>query len=247
MKKLLFPTLVALITSSLLGFAQMGPPPTTVPAGLSKLFGNVTAFTAKCDLRVLDKNEKEKVSLPMEFALLDGKIRVDLDLTQLKGQGIQPEQAAMMKQMGMDKIISIVRPDKKMTAAIFPGMQACLNMPMPKEEAELAEATAKVEKSALGKETVDGHPCEKNKITITGSNGKTTEALVWNASDLKDFPLQVQMKEKNDTFILLYKNIQFTKPAATQFDAPTSYTVYNNTEEFRAGMMQKMMDAAAKQ
>jgi hypothetical protein len=246
MKKILLPTLVALITSGLPGFAQMGPPPTTVPAGLSKLFGNVTAFTAKCDLRVLDRNEKEKAAMPMDFTLLDGKIRVDLDMTQLKGQGIQPEQAAMIKQMGMDKIISIVRPDKKMTTVIYPGMQACLNMPLPKEQAELAEATAKLDKTALGKETVDGHPCEKNKVTITDANGKTTEALVWNASDLKDFPVQIQMKEKNDTVTLLYKNVQFTKPAASQFEVPTGYTVYNNMQEFNAGMMQKMMGAAGK-
>jgi hypothetical protein len=180
----------------------------------------------------------------MEFGLLDGKIRVDLDLTQLKGQGIQPEQAAMMKQMGMDKIISIMRPDKKMTTVIYPGMQACMNVPMSKEQAEVAEATAKMDKASLGKETVDGHPCEKNKITITDANGKTTEALVWNASDLKDFPVQIQAKENNDTVILLYKNVQFTKPAATQFDVPTGYTVYNNMQEFSAGMMQKMMGAA---
>jgi hypothetical protein len=104
-----------------------------------------------------------------------------------------------------------------------------------------------MDKSSLGKETVDGHPCEKNKITMTDSDGKTTEALVWNASDLKDFPVQVQMKEKSDTVILLYKNVQFTKPAATQFDAPTGYTVYNSMQEFSAGMMQKMMGAAGKQ
>ena len=66
------------------------------------------------------------------------------------------------------------------------------------------------------------------------------------ASDLKEFPVQVQMKEKNDTITLLYKNVQFTKPAAAQFDAPAGYTVYNNMQEFSAGMMQKMMGAAGK-
>jgi len=247
MKRILFPTLAVLISFTLSGSAQMAPPSAPVPAALAKCFGNVTAFSAKCEVRVLDRNDKEKFSAPAEFALLDGKFRMELDFTQVKGQGIQQEQAAMMKQMGMDKLVSITRPDRKMTTVVYPGMQACLNSPMTKEQTDAVDESAKVEKTEQGKETVDGHPCVKNKVVVTDSKGQTSEAFVWNATDMKDFPVQVQVKEKNNTVIMLYKDVKLAKPAADKFEVPAAYTTYNNMQEFSAGMMQKMMGAAAKQ
>ena len=247
MKRILFPSFAALVIFSWPSLAQVAPPSPNVPAALAKCFGNVTAFSAKCELRVLDRNDKEKFAAPTEFAMLDGKFRMELDMTQVKGQGIQQEQAAMLKQMGMDKLVSITRPDKKVTMVVYPGMQACLSTPMSKEQAEAAEASAKVEKTEQGKETVDGHPCVKSKLVVTDANGQTSEALVWTATDLKDFPVQVQTKEKNNTIIMLYKNVQLAKPAADKFETPAGYTVYNSMQEFSAGMMQKMMGAASKQ
>jgi len=247
MKRILFPTLAVLVSFTLSGSAQMAPPSAPVPAALSKCFGNVTAFSAKCEVRVLDKSDKEKLSMPADFAMLDGKFRLEVDATQIKGQGIQAEQAAMMKQMGMDRIISIVRPDKKMTTVVYPGMQACLNSPMTKEQADAVDESAKVEKTEQGKETVEGHPCVKNKVVVTDSKGQTSEALVWNATDMKDFPVQVQMKEKNNTIIMLYKDVKLAKPAADRFEVPAGYTTYKDMQEFSAGMMQKMMGAANKQ
>lgn len=241
--------LAALALTGVSTRAQMGPPagPTAgLNAALTKVFGKTTAFTAKCEMRLLDKSEKEKMSMPMEFALLDGKFRVDVDMTQIKGQGMSEEAAAAMKQMNMERVTSIYRPDKKSVWIIYPGMQSYVNMPLPKEEAEALENEPKMEKTPLGKETVDGHPCEKSKVVLTSANGKQSEVLVWNATDLKDFPVQIQTTEKNDTVILRYRNVQFAKPDAKLFESPAGYTAYDSMQEFSAGMMQKMMGGMGK-
>jgi hypothetical protein len=245
MKKIILPALFVWFASGLAGFAQMGPSsPPGVSAALTKLFGTTTAFTAKCDVRVLDKSQKEKMSLPMDFAALDGKFRAEIDMTRMKGQELGAETAAQMKQMGMDRIVSVMRPDKKALYLIYPGLQSYVNMPMPKEDAEALEKEPKIEKTVLGKETLDGHACEKTKVIITDANGRQSEALIWTAKDLKDFPIQIQTTEKNDTVILRYKNVQFTKPDAKQFEPPAGYTAYNDMQSFMTGMMQKMMSGA---
>jgi len=41
-----------------------------------------------------------------------------------------PEAAAQMKAMGMDKMIAISRPDKKVTYLVYPGLNAYLEMPL---------------------------------------------------------------------------------------------------------------------
>jgi hypothetical protein len=247
MKKTLLPALAALAACTLTGFAQMGGAPNPgFNAALTKLFGSTTAFSSQCGVRVLDKDQKEKMSMPMEFALLDGKVRAEIDMTKLKGQGVTPEQAAQIKQMGMERVISIIRPDKKTLNLIYPAMRSCVTMPLPKEDADAIEKDSKVEKTSLGKETLDGHSCEKSKVILTDANGKKSEATVWAATDLKDFPIQIQTTEKGDTVIMHYTKILTAKPDEKLFDLPAGYVTYDSMQAFTMSIMQKMMGGAGK-
>jgi hypothetical protein len=247
MKSLLFATFLAFASSGFTGFAQMGGPPKSgVNAALTKLFGSTTAFTAQCDVRLLDQNQKEKMSMPMEFSLLDSKVRAEIDMTQIKGQGMTPELAAQLKQMGMERVVSITRPDKKTRSIVYPAVQAIMSTPLDKEELDVIEKEPAMEKTVLAKETLDGHPCEKRKIVLTDASGRKSEAFIWSATDLKEFPVQIQMTEGADTVILRYTNIRLTKPEASLFDLPAGYTTYDSQPAFMMGVMQKMMGGAGK-
>src|SRR5438094_633841 len=93
-----------------LAWAQM--PSVTPNAGLNagfiKLFGNATAFTAKVDAQVLDKEKVEWVRMPMDFAALDGKVRVAVNMEQIKSKNLPPSVTASFKQAGMDRVLSII-------------------------------------------------------------------------------------------------------------------------------------------
>lgn len=248
MKKILLPALAALVVSSVTVLAQMGGAPNTgFNAALTKLFGNTTAFSARCDVRMLDANQKDKMVMPMEFALLDGKVRAEIDMTKIKGQGMTAEQAGELKKMGMERIISVMRPDKKTLSLIYPAMQACVTMPLPQEDAAVIEKQPQMEKTVLGKETLDGHACEKSKVVLTDANGKKSDVLIWTAADLKDFPLQIQTTEKGETAVLRYSNIQFTKPDAKLFELPAGYKTYDSMQAFGMAMMQQMMGKMGKE
>jgi len=187
-----------------------------------KLFGNTTAFTSKSQVRMLDKADKETMSLPLDFALLEGKIRLDLDLAQIKSKDLTPEVIAPFKQMNMTKMATVVRTDKKQTLVIYPGLQAYAEMPMSSEEKADWESSYKVEKTLLGKETFDGHPCEKNRVVLIDGKGARQEALVWNATDLKDFPVQIQLKQPDATVVMQFRDLRLARPDAKQFEAPSS-------------------------
>jgi len=243
MNKAFISVLVVLFATTTTGLAQrevLGSP-TGINAALSKLFGDVKAFSAKSDVRVLGQDQKEKVTAQMDFALLDEKIRVEVDMTRMRNKAVPGDSAVNMKQFGMDRVVSIIRPDKKATYIIFPGMQSYVNMPMSKQELESYQKNSKVEKTALGKETLDGHPCVKNKIVITDDQGGKYEATVWNATDLKDFPVQIQTTENNDTVLLRYRQIQLAKPEAKQFEPPADFKAYDDIQLLMQGAMMKMM------
>ena len=223
-------------------YAQVPGPggPAGMSAAITKLFGDVKAFTAKAEVQVLDNSQQEIVSMPMNFALLDKSIRVEMDLTQMKNKQMPPGVADSLKQMGMAHVISIISPSKKSAFVVYPDQKSLLLMPLSKEDAD-ASKTPKLEKTALGKETVDGHACVKNKVVITDEKGEKVDATTWNASDLKDFPIQIQTKEAENTSIVKFKQVQFTAPDAAQFEPPTGYTQYNNQQELMQGIMKKVM------
>jgi len=104
-------------------------------AAMTKLFGDVKAFSAKGEMRALDKSGQPAIQVPMNFALLDNKIRMDIDMTQSKGPQASPDQVALLKQMAMDRVSCVVALDKKAVQLIFPSLAAYVETPLLEDEA----------------------------------------------------------------------------------------------------------------
>jgi hypothetical protein len=190
-----------------------------------KLFAAYPAWTAKVEVQVFGAAGKETVRMPVDWAVLDGKVRLDVDMEQMTSPDVPASTIAGWKQAGMSRVVSVFRPDKKATYVLYPGVQTYLNLPLAKADAEALEKGLKVEKSALGKETVAGHACVKNKVLVKGDKGPVLEATVWNAADLKDFPVQVEMKEKQSAVRMRLTQVRFVKTEAGQFDVPANYSL----------------------
>lgn len=212
-----------------------------ISAAMVKLFGSHTAFSSRTLVRMLDKADKETMSLTMNLAMLDGSIRLDLDLTQLKSKDVTPETIAPLKQMGMDKMISIIRPDKRATLVICPAIKSYAEMPMGADEVADWSRKYKVEKSSLGQETLDGHLCEKKKAPVYDEKGGKVDATVWEATDLKSFPIQMQMNQSEATVIMRYRDVQLARPEAKLFEAPAGFTKYDSMEKLMQGAMMKAL------
>jgi hypothetical protein len=158
----------------------------------------------------------------------------------MKGGSMPPDAMAMLKQTGMDKMQMLITPEKKSTMLIYPGLKSYAALPNSDEEM----ANSKVETADVGKETVDGHPCIKRKLTSTDSKGKTQEALVWAATDLKNFPLKMEMKQKKNTINIHYSAPSLEKPDAALFEVPSGYTKYDSVQGLMQAAMMKMFGGA---
>jgi hypothetical protein len=197
--------------------------PTGINAAFVKLFGNVSAFSARLDTQVLDTSGKEWVRMPMDFATLDNKVRLDIRLEQTTSRDLSASMITGLKNAGMEHIISIFRPDQKVTFILYPGAKKFTTMPLAKGESEAMQKGLQVEKTAVGKEKIDGHACVKNKVVIKNQQGPVLEATTWNAADLKDLPIQIETGQKDKTVIMRFTQVQFEKPDAKQFDVPADY------------------------
>jgi hypothetical protein len=227
MKKLIFRNglrllLLAGFLKSLTLWAQQMPDISGVNAAVIRLFGENPAFTAQADVRVLNSNRVEWFRMPSVFASADTKLRLDVDMKLIRSALIQPDMLNRIKQVGMDRVTSVVRPDKKVKYIIFPGAQSFTTMSLATEDTLVG--TEKVEKKPLGRETLDGHACVKNLSTVKSSKGSVLlQATTWNATDLKDFPIQIEMKEGGNTTIMHFQNVNLNKPDAKLFEIPAGY------------------------
>lgn len=239
----IFATLTAL--ACLFALAAEAQVPGGNQAGLNaamlKLFGDFGGFTSKADVRLQEKGSPEVMTMIVEFAMREGKVRMDLDMSSLKSKQLPPETLAAFKVAGLDKLATIVRPDRKSTLLIYPSVQGYAETPMSKDEAAGLDRKFKIEKTRLGNETIDGHSCEKDKVVVSADNGEKHEATVWYAADLKNFPIKVQMNQPQMTVVLQYRDVKLALPDAGRFEPPAGFTKHPTVEHLMQNAMMRTM------
>ncbi len=158
--------------------AQPGPAPRpNLDGAIAKLFGANSNFSATMEFHYTQPSGGE-IIMPGTFALLEGKSRFDMDLSSMLSH-LPPQAAAQMKQMGMAKMTTITRRDKKLSYILYPEIKAYVENAT--QNTIPAPSDYKAEATKLGEETMDGHHCIKNKVVVTGPEGYSHESTVWNA------------------------------------------------------------------
>src|SRR5437899_5901739 len=99
-----------------------------------KLFGDNKAFSGNMELQV--NSPQGPMTVPGKIFFLEGKSRFEMDLAETKSPALPPGAAAQMKSVGMDKMIVISRPDKKVSSMIYPGLQAYFEMPLEETDSD---------------------------------------------------------------------------------------------------------------
>ena len=217
--------------------AQMpnGQPPPDPCAALAKFFSKDAEFTALAKVIVTGKKARDNQTMVMRFAVSGRKMRNEMDMTKMGN--VPPRDLAGMKQMGMDQMVILALPEKSATYMVFPNLKSYCDMPASGK----GNPEGKLEKTALGTDTVEKHACKKSKLTFTDKDGKTAEAIVWEATDLKNFPIQYQTVENEQTTTTTFSDIKMDKPDASLFVLPESYKKYGNMQEMMMGNMQRLM------
>lgn len=203
----------------------------------AKLFGDNQAFSADMETQVIAEGD-QTMTMPGKLAFDGGKSRFEMDMGTAKGGQMSPVMVQHMKAMGMDKTTMISLPDKKLSYLIYPGLSAYVETPLQDPEAAKSASDFKMDTTEMGKETVDGHPCMKNKVVVTDDQGNKHESTVWNATDLKSFPVKIETSEQGHTMTMRFTNIKLGKPDDAVFDPPSDFKKYDSAQ---ALMQQEMM------
>ncbi len=245
MKKIFFLTTTVIALGLAPAFAQFGPrggggQGPHFGGAMNKLFGANQAYSAILEFQTSGRNG-ENIIMPGKISFDNGKSRFEMNMSEMQGSQMPPSAAEHMKSMGMDTMISISRPDLKLVYIVYPGLHSYAVMTPQEPSASTDAADFKVESTELGKETVDGHDCVKNKVIVTDKEGNKHESTVWNATDLKKFPVKIVTTEQGQNSTMLFKKISFEKPAAGNFEPPAGLTKYDNVQTMMQTEMMKKM------
>jgi hypothetical protein len=219
-----------------------GPASTGVSASLLRLFGTNNTFTAQAEVQVLGQNNQEIIGTPTTFTLLGNKIRVEVELARMRNR-VEPDAVAQMKPLGLDHVVSIIRPETRTNLIIFPKLRSFIRLGMPPNEAEAFLRKARLTRTDLAKEKMEGYPCVKQRVVITDDEGQKSEATVWTAAALRGFPVCVATREQEGTVTVRFRKVDFTPVAATQFEPPAGFTEYADLQAVMAGPVVQFMKA----
>jgi len=82
-------------------------------------------------------------------------------------------------------------------------------------------AGVNVERSSTEeKETVDGHPCKIEKLTIKKDDQQVAEWKLWEADDLKGFPVKVEVHRTKTVATFQFVDVSLAAPDASLFKIP---------------------------
>ena len=222
----------------LLALSPALPCPAQLPGGsqagmnatLLQLFGDLESFTAKAEVIYQDRDTRQQVTMPMGFSLLRGNLRLDFDLSQIRSAQMPTQMLANLKMAGLDKAVTLVRPDQKKVVMIYPGLAAYVDMPMAREEAADWQRGYQVKRAKLGEEKVDGTSCEKQRVTVTSEAGAAQEATVWYAPTPRPHPVKLQMNQLGASVTMQFREVSLARPPVSQFEVASGLTKYPTVE-----------------
>jgi hypothetical protein len=111
------------------------------------------------------------------------------------------------------------------TSYMVMGGGMCMQMTAQGQENPFAQAPdATVERSSVGTDTVDGHACKVENLTVTPHTGpragQSTQMKVWEAQDLHGFPIKIEMQTSHGPMTIEYKDVSLAEPDPSLFTHP---------------------------
>lgn len=226
--------LFAVLIGGVAAFAQM---PGAAGGGLGSmdhLFDSTPVFSATMQANI--NSQRGLITATTKMYYDHGNSRTEMNVADMKGAALPPSAAAQMKAMGMDQIVTISLATKTNVFMVYPHLQSYIALGLAPSATD--NPTPQITK--LGEETVAGHPCEKNKVVVT-DKGQQHEFTVWNATDLKNFPVQIAIDEQGTAATMTFQNVSFSSVPASEFQPPAGFTKYTNPQQ----MMQAIMASHA--
>ena len=229
--------LFAVLLCGVPAFAQLGAPGGTPNNGMDQLFSATPVYTATMLTSMNGPNGPMTVTAKTYYD--HGNSRTEMNMTNVQGASLPPNAIKQATALGLDNIVTIATVAHTNVFTMYPNLRSYFSVPVD-NSGGTSTNDGIASTTPLGNDNVAGHPCVKNKV-IVNAGGQPHIFTVWNATDLKNFPVQISISEDNMAATITYENISFTSVPASFFRPPSSYKGYDSIEALmQAAIMSRM-------
>jgi len=174
-------------------------------------------FKALLVSNTFDKSQQREYSFEMPIAKAGEKFRMEMDYTKMSGaQGMPP---------ALSNVVMIHRGDEKRTYSLYTNKKKYM---ISDEAEEGYYEEPDVVKTFVAKETIDGHPTEKYKVTISYQGQEAQQGFIWNAMDLDGMTIRSEIDNATVKMTSTLTGIVMGTPPAGLFEVPAGYTETDN-------------------
>lgn len=227
-------------------FAQggFGSDPTAISWFLGNLFPTKTNFSCVIETELTFAGSPLKV---LSGLVRRGSwLRTYVDYSKI--QGTPSESGAIARNIGVNRMVTITRPDLNVKWTICPDVRAYVEK--TGSGIETLPAGIQITRTNAGKEEFEGVKCIKwegrltgTNLSLLGTNQPAVEAnpaegapeanpghllTVWESEKLPGFPLAMKLGSESEFVLLRFSTIKFDQPATNLFDLPKGLTKYPN-------------------
>lgn len=199
-------------------------------AAMSELFSDSRAFSAQAIVQL--PGDQAGQGIPLGFATLNGQMRWFLDLSQARSGRLDGDMTSLLREAKLGQFILLLRPNTNAIVAV-PGTKQWFALDPPKPAGLVDQAQEKVgflQKTEVGREVIDGHPCVKYRLDLPKERSVGEVAYVWQATDLRNLPVKFEAQMNGETYGLSFRLIKDAAPDARHFDPPTGFTRVSGPE-----------------
>jgi hypothetical protein len=164
----------------------------------------------------LNKGDNKSWVFDAPLWITGPKMKMEMDMTKM----MEASGGKDASQSPMSRMTMLNRGDKKTSYTLYPNTRKYIIH----TETEAHNEKPTVEKVKVGSETIDGHPCDKYKVTVTYKSEKPQEGFIWNARDLGGMTIKSEVENKDFKITTDLKNIVLKSSPASVFEIPQGYT-----------------------
>ena len=136
-----------------------------------------------------------------------------------------------LSRLDLDNVVVVIHVDTEQVVFVFPGMKGYFDAEKSPQLSDLIKSFkgAKLDRTPLGEEHIQGHACQKIKLSEHGKTSRST-AISWEP-DNSGIPVQIEVFRPNNS--LKFRTLEFDSsiPPAMEFEVPPGYTKYASFAE----------------
>ncbi len=210
-------------------------------AVVAKLLSEFPAFSASVETLMTNKADRSRLSVPMAMSKRGDLLRIEVDLGKMKGTGVSLDQITAMQNIGLARMAMVVHPAERVMFVVFPEVKFATQVAM--SPSDVMDAAVKVTKRRSGKEKLGGLAVVRQQVTMTGTDGRRTEATTWEDPSLNNFPARIAFKQQETSVEMTFVGATLTSAPEDRYGVPADYRKFDSMSTLMEEARKKVLDS----